>query len=272
MNFSSRFTFGHRGFISASLVSLVTLVFGITQPLQSQSLIKINLKPRTVTFIGPNGDGGSPCEGIGMCRGGSMLRENESPSSYSHIDKPITAEGRFTLQDGKIYFILTHVKSSNGANLTNITSFPFDTETELPRDIARGFGFASVRIVKGRYPASMESVFPVQAKFSTGLNAASIAAPRGERHASISFEALRQMNVTVLVFDTKGKKVATLMENATVEGSETPQTIAWNGKNDAGKSVASGEYRVEVRCVLTDSGASFAETVPFILAPVAIAH
>ena len=118
----------------------------------------------------------------------------------------------------------------------------------------------------------MYYTFEVQAKYSVGLNAAATPAPRGERHASVSFEALRQMNVSVVVMDAKGKKVATLMNNETIEGSETPQTLSWNGMNDAGQRVASGEYRVEIRCVLTDSGASFAEAVPFILAPVAIAH
>jgi hypothetical protein len=56
------------------------------------------------------------------------------------------------------------------------------------------------------------------------------------------------------------------MENNTIEGSETLQTLAWNGLNKAGKRVASGKYRVEVRCVLPESGASFAESVPVNLA------
>jgi hypothetical protein len=273
LNVFSHFSVVRRTLNFTSLTSLFVLLFAANTLAQTRTVapIKITLKPQTVTFLGTKGDGGSPCEGTGMCRG-TMLRENESLASFPRTEKSVTAEGRFTMQDGKLHFILTHISSANGANLTNISSFPFDRHTELPRDMARSLGFTSVTVIKSRYSASMEGIFPVQAKFSVGLNAASVPAPRGERHASVSFEVLRQMNVSVVVLDANGKKVATLLENKTIEGSETAHMLSWNGKNDAGKNVASGEYRVEVRCVLTDSGASFAESVPVILAPVAIAH
>lgn len=238
--------------------------------MRQQSTLKI-LKPKTVTFVGGQGEGGSLCEGIGMCRG-TMLRENENVQTHLRVERSIAAEGRFTMQDGKLLFILDNVTSKNGASLTDITSLPIDRDAELPREVAREMGFASVVVFKDRYRASVQGVFPVQAKFSTGLNAASIAAPRGERHASVSFEVLRRMNVSVVIMDASGTKVATLMNNTTIEGSETTQMLSWNGKNDAGKSVTSGEYRVEIRCVLPESGASFAESVPVILAPIAIAH
>lgn len=202
-----------------------------------------------------------------------MLRENESVSSHLRTERSLAAEGRFTMQDGKLFFILTNLTSpNNGVSLADIKSFPIDFDTELPRDIARGLGFANVKVFKSRYAATAQGVYEMQAKFSTGLNASVVPAPRGERHASVSFDVLRQMNVSVVVLDANGKRVATLLENKTIEGSETAQMLSWNGKNDAGKNVASGEYRVEVRCILTDSGASFAESVPVILAPVAIAH
>ncbi len=276
MTFSSHSFVGSRTRISTSLTCfVVSLLFVVTLPLQAQTRLtaplKINLKPKTVTFVGGQGEGGLPCEGPGMCKG-MMLRDNESLASYMKAEKALAAEGRFTMQDGKLYFILTNIKSKSSVSLADIKSLPVDFDTELPREIANGLGFSNVRVFKSRYAATAQGMFEVQAKFSTGLNAASVPAPRGERRASVSFEVLRQMNVSVVVLDANGKKVATLLENKTIEGSETAQMLSWNGKNDAGKNVASGEYRVEVRCVLTDSGASFAESVPVILAPVAIAH
>ena len=268
LNRFSHVSVGRR--ISVSLTSLIA-VFISFATLQAQQPLKINLKPKTVTFVGGQGEGGPGCLGIGMCRG-TMLRQNESVQAHLRTERALAAEGRFTMQDGKLLFILTNVaSSSNGASLTDITSLPIDRDAELPREVARELGFASVVVFKDRYRASMQGVFPVQAKFSTGLNAAAVPAPRGERHASVSFEVLRQMNVSVIIFDANGKKVATLMENTTIEGSETAQHLVWNGKNDAGKRMASGVYRVEVRSVLPESGASFAENVPFILAPVSIA-
>lgn len=266
----------HAG-ISRLTMSVVPFLFAalfamcFTTTAHAQQPIKLNIKPQTVTFAGAQGDGGSPCAGYGMCRG-VMLNENESIASYKNYGHSLTAEGRFAMQDGKLQFILTHVDASNGTNITNVRSFPFDRDAELPRNIARSLGFAGVRVMKGRYTASMEGTFPVLAAFSTGLNAASVAAPRGERHASVSFEVLRQMNVSVFILDAQGNKVATLLNNTTIEGSETVQTLSWNGKNDAGKRMVSGNYRVEIRAVLPDSGASFGEVVPFILAPVSIAH
>ncbi len=275
MTFSSNSFVGSRTRISTSLTCFVaSLLFVVTLPLQAQTRLtaplKINLKPKMVTFVGGNGET-IDCDGIGMCKG-MMLRDNESLNSYMKADRALAAEGRFTMQDGKLYFILTNIKSKSNVSLADIKSLPVDFDTELPREIANGLGFSNVRVFKSRYAATAQGMFEVQAKFSTGLNASVAPAPRGERRASVSFEVLRQMNVSVVVLDAKGKKVATLMENTTIEGSETAQMLAWNGKNDAGKNVASGEYRVEVRCVLTDSGASFAESVPVILAPVAIAH
>ncbi|MBD1209627.1 MAG: hypothetical protein H9535_14430 [Ignavibacteria bacterium] len=253
---------------------VASLLFVVTLPLQSQTRLtaplKINLKPKTVTFVGGRGTGGD-CLGADMCKG-MMLRENESLNKYMKADRALAVDGRFTMQDGKLYFILTNVISASNMSLADIKSFPVDFDTELPREIANGLGFSNVRVFKSRYAATAQGMFEVQAKFSTGLNASVVPAPRGERHASVSFEVFRQMNVSVVVLDANGKKVATLLENTTIEGSETAQMLSWNGKNDAGKNVASGEYRVEVRCVLTDSGASFAESVPVILAPVAIAH
>lgn len=276
MNVFSHSVVTRRTFVFTSLTSLFVLLFAVqTLTLQAQTRLttplKINLKPKTVTFVGGLGEGGYPCNGPGMCKG-TMLRDNESLNSYMKADKALAAEGRFTMQDGKLYFILTNLTSKSNVSLADIKSLPIDFDTELPREIANGLGFSNVRVFKSRYAATAQGMFEVQAKFSTGLNASVTPAPRGERRASVSFEVLRQMNVSVVVLDANGKKVATLLENKTIEGSETAQMLSWNGKNDAGKNVASGEYRVEVRCVLTDSGASFAESVPVILAPVAIAH
>ena len=272
MNSFPYFSVGRRSVFSSSLTFIAALLLCTfaTFELEAQQPLKLNTKPQVVTFLGGQGDGGQPCAGFGMCRG-TMLNENESAASSSRDERSVIAQGRFSLQNGKLHFILTHVAASNGTNITNINSFPFDHDTELPRDMARSLGFASVRVFKSRYPASMEGVFPVQAKFSTGLNAAAVPAPRGERHASVSFEVLRQMNVSVFVLDAQGNRVATLLNNATIEGSETTQQLVWNGKNDAGKRMASGVYRVEVRSVLPESGTSFGEVVPFILAPVSIA-
>jgi hypothetical protein len=277
LTFSSNSIVGSRTRISTSLTCFVaSLLFVAALPLQSQSRLtaplKINLKPKTVTFVGGQGEN-IDCSGAGMCKG-MMLRENESLNSYMKSDRALAAEGRFTMQDGKLYFILTNLTSKSNVSLADIKSLPIDFDTELPREIANGLGFSNVRVFKSRYAATAQGMFEVQAKLSVGLAAtpAPKAAAHGERHASVSFEVLRQMNVSVIVLDANGKKVATLMENTTLEGSETPQMLSWNGMNDAGKRVASGEYRVEVRCVLTDSGASFAESVPVILAPVAIAH
>jgi len=278
LNVFSHSVVTRRTFVFTSLTSLFVLLFAVqTLTLQAQTRLtaplKINLKPKTVTFVGGNGEGGYPCEGSGMCKG-MMLRDNESLASYMKADKALAAEGRFTMQDGKLYFILTNLTSKSNVSLSDIKSLPVDFDTELPREIANSLGFANVKVFKSRYAATAQGMFEVQAKLSVGLAAtpAPKAAVRGERHASVSFEVLRQMNVSVVVLDANGKKVATLMENTTIEGSETAQMLSWNGKNDAGKNVASGEYRVEVRCVLIDSGASFAESVPVILAPVAIAH
>ncbi|MCU0428167.1 MAG: hypothetical protein MUF71_21350, partial [Candidatus Kapabacteria bacterium] len=223
-----------------SLVAALVGIFTLNQ-VQAQQPIKIDFKPQTVTFVGGPGEGGSPCTGFGMCRG-VMLGENETILSHQKTENFLSAEGRFAMQDGKLQFILTHVAATNGTNITNVRSFPFDRDAELPRNIARSLGFAGVRVFKGRYAASMEGIFPVFAKFSTGLNAAAVPAPRGERHASVSFEVLRQMNVSAIILDANGNKVATLLNNAAIAGSETPQTLAWNGKNDAGKRMASGEY------------------------------
>ena len=276
LTFSSHSFVGSRTRISTSLTCFVaSLLFVIALPLQAQTRLtaplKLNLKPKTVTFVGGRGVGGSDCVGVDMCKG-TMLRENENLNTYMRSDRALAVDGRFTMQDGKLYFILTNVISASNMSLADIKSFPVDFDTELPREIANGLGFSNVRVFKSRYAATAQGMFEVQAKFSTGLNASVVPAPRGERHASVSFEVFRQMNVSVVVLDANGKKVATLLENTTIEGSETAQMLSWNGKNDAGKNVASGEYRVEVRCVLTDSGASFAESVPVILAPVAIAH
>jgi hypothetical protein len=251
-------------------VAFVALFIGFTTASQAQSLLKI-AKPKTVTFLGGQGEGGTYCEGVGMCRG-TMMRSNDNLQAHLRTERALAAEGRFTMQDGKLLFILTNVSSANGASLTDITSLPIDRDAELPREVAREMGFTSVVVYKDRYRASMQGVFPVQAKFSTGLNAAAVPAPRGERHASVSFEVLRQMNVSAIILDANGNKVATLLNNAAIAGSETPQTLAWNGKNDAGKRMASGEYRVEIRCTLPESGTTFGETATFILAPVSVAH
>lgn len=279
MNVFTYFSVGRRIYslqvlsLAAAFIAVFTIHASFSvQFAQAQQPLKLNLKPGTVTFVGGVGDIGSPdCNGGGMCRG-VMLGENESLTSHSRADKFLAADTRFSMDNGALNLIITHVTSSKGTNIASIRTFPVDRDAELPRNVARSLGFAGVRVFKGHYPASMEGVFPVQAKFSNGLNAASIPAPRGERHASVSFEVLRQMNVSVVVLDANNNKVVTLMNNVTIEGSEMPQTLVWNGKNDAGKRLASGEYRVEIRCTLPESGASFAENVPFILAPVQIAH
>jgi hypothetical protein len=269
LNFFSLISIGRRTQISLVLSALVlSTTLSVSAQTRQQSL-KIS-KSNTVTFIGGQGEGGAGCPGLGMCRG-TMLRENESVQAHLRTERSIAAEGRFTMQDGKLLFILTNVASPNGASLTDVTALPIDKDAELPRAVAREMGFASVVVFKDRYRASMQGVFPVQARFSNGLNAASVAAPRGERHASVSFEVLRQMNVSVFVLDAQGNRVATLLNNVTIEGSETAQNLVWNGKNDAGKRMASGAYRVEVRSVLPESGASFAENVAFVLAPISIA-
>ncbi len=74
----SSFSVGRRFILSSSLTFVATLLLSTFTTLEvaAQQPLKLNTKPQIVTFLGSKGDGGSPCQGIGMCRG-AMLRNDE---------------------------------------------------------------------------------------------------------------------------------------------------------------------------------------------------
>ena len=236
---------------------------------QSPKHLKQYLQQQTVMFLGNQGEGAN-CPGLGMCRGTII----ENPQALSKISRPtrsVLASGRFHVKDGNLQFILTNLASEESMSLNDVASFPIDYDTELPRDVARNLGFSGVKVYKSRYNATIPGVFPVHAKYSVGLAAnveSSVATPKGmEYRVAASFEVLQAMNVSVVITNSSGERVATLFSETSVEGNENPYTLQWNGKNNNGKTVAAGAYNIEVRCTVKESGLSFAETVQVLLSP-----
>lgn len=56
---------------------------------------------------------------------------------------------------------------------------------------------------------------------------------------TIGFELSQASSATLVVFDALGRRVATLLDEATSAG---PHEVTWDGTDDAGRSVASGVY------------------------------
>lgn len=56
---------------------------------------------------------------------------------------------------------------------------------------------------------------------------------------TIEFSILNDSNVELLIYNIKGQKINTLVQDSLTKGSHS---INWNGKNDNGKSVSSGLY------------------------------
>jgi hypothetical protein len=250
------------------LLSLPVVVLSQTRVSQTPNYFKTLLSATTVQFSGLRGEGAMDCQGRGMCRA-HMLGKAES-RAVNHAAS-VTAEGRFTMQNGRLHFILTGISSERGTasdamSIADVHSFPFDAKTELPREIARTLGFVGVQVHKSRYPESAPGVFPVHATYSVGLQATARPTTSDHSHLSrggavISFEILRPMVVSVFVVKADGERVATVLTNVRMEGSETPQRLVWNGEDSTGRLVGSSNYHVEVRCTLPESGMTFAESV-----------
>jgi hypothetical protein len=62
-------------------------------------------------------------------------------------------------------------------------------------------------------------------------------------HGGIAFAMPRAAHATATVFDVAGRRVSTLFEG---ELSAGPHRLSWNGRDGAGRAVASGTYFVEV--------------------------
>jgi hypothetical protein len=56
---------------------------------------------------------------------------------------------------------------------------------------------------------------------------------------TIAFSLARRGVVSLAVYDVAGRRVRTLVDGSRDAG---PHTVAWDGRNDAGVSVASGVY------------------------------
>ncbi len=56
---------------------------------------------------------------------------------------------------------------------------------------------------------------------------------------NITFDIPKRSNVTIVIYNTLGQKVRTLVQDVKEPGS---YTVVWNGRNDAGVQVASGVY------------------------------
>jgi len=62
----------------------------------------------------------------------------------------------------------------------------------------------------------------------------------------VAFEFERPREIKMTVFDVRGRVVATLAEGNWSAGQHT---VRWNGKNLAGKQVATGVYLVKMTTV-----------------------
>jgi len=60
----------------------------------------------------------------------------------------------------------------------------------------------------------------------------------------VSFEVPRAGHVTACVYDLAGRRLATIYRGSLPAG---PQRLGWDGRDDAGRAVASGTYFVDVR-------------------------
>ena len=56
---------------------------------------------------------------------------------------------------------------------------------------------------------------------------------------TISFSILNDSNVELYIYNIKGQKIITLVQN---EFTKSSHSIIWNGDDDSGKSVCSGIY------------------------------
>ncbi len=61
---------------------------------------------------------------------------------------------------------------------------------------------------------------------------------------TIHYRLSRDCPVTVDVFDVMGRKVRTLVKTSQVAG---PQSVSWNGRNEAGENVSPGTYVLRLR-------------------------
>ena len=73
---------------------------------------------------------------------------------------------------------------------------------------------------------------------------------------TINFALPEEANVTLEVYDTMGRRIATLMSSQLAAGRYETN---WNGRNDAGASVASGVYLYRIKA------GSFSETKTMLL-------
>jgi hypothetical protein len=61
--------------------------------------------------------------------------------------------------------------------------------------------------------------------------------------AEVRFTTQRPERVTVVIVDERGRTVRTLLDDERIDG---PHEVEWDGADDAGATVAEGEYRVRI--------------------------
>jgi hypothetical protein len=268
----SRFAASVSGFLLASVVcTSVQNVYAQQIVPQSLQHLKSTQKQHHVSklqFHATRGEGVG-CEGLGICRATSQ-NSNDDLSKTVRSERSFTAEGRFNVQQGQLNFVLTNIDCKE-MSIADIPSFPFDFDTELPREAARNLGFSGVKVYKSRYVALTQGVFPVHAKFSVGLATQTLPASyntKGTSHrVGVTFEILQAMDVQVIITNADGEHVASLMNTTRLDGSENVQTLLWNGADTNGQPVRAGLYNVEVRCRVVNGGLSFGESVQVFLSP-----
>jgi FlgD Ig-like domain len=97
----------------------------------------------------------------------------------------------------------------------------------------------------------LKSDEPVVLRFAVSAYAIS---PNGDGVADISkvgFDLSEPADVSFAVIDDRGDEVRTLVESRELEGDEKHRFV-WDGKDDSGRPVADGDYRLEVS--LRDQG------------------
>jgi hypothetical protein len=62
--------------------------------------------------------------------------------------------------------------------------------------------------------------------------------------ASIHYNLREPTRVTIIVYDVKGRKVATLLDDHQDSGIHS---VSWSGRDDSGRDVSSGEYICKVQ-------------------------
>jgi hypothetical protein len=214
---------------------------------------------QSVEFQAINGDRGSQCSGIGMCRVSLAQMSMMSLSSRAAVpsqERMVAVQAQFSMQSGRLVLTLTDLRSQVPMTASDVKDLPLDASAKLPTTLAHALGFSSVTVLRGTYEASSVGVFPLQAQFSFGLSVSpnpSVGFP-----ARLQFEALQAMVTSVYVYDRSGTRVATLSQKQKIESGSAPELL-WDGTMLNGAKAGRGSYVVELRVQLPGGG-SFAET------------